>query len=227
MKGKLYGVGVGPGDKELITLKALNVLKQADVIAVPDTKGDRNVALDIVQEYVEGTELLFIDTPMTRDENILNLAHEAAANTICSLLDNGKTVAFITLGDATVYSTYIYVHRLVVAKGYDTEIIPGVTSFCAVGARLNESLCDKETPLLIIPAINDSIDELLKVPANKVIMKGGRTVEDIKEKLKEHDLYDNAKMISRVGFSDEAIYHSLDEVEGSKAYLSVIVVKGN
>ena len=78
---------------------------------------------------------------MVRDRSLLDGCYERIAEDICALLDQGRSVAFITLGDPTVYSTYIYVHRKVLARGYEAELIPGVPSFCAVAARLNTSLC--------------------------------------------------------------------------------------
>ena len=140
-KGKLYGVGVGPGDPELLTKKAERVLREADVVAVPDKGAGEKTALNIVADIVGGKELLYCPTPMVRDRAVLDGCYEKIADDICALLDAGKVVAFITLGDPTVYSTYIYVHKKVLARGYAAELVPGVPSFCAVAARLNTSLC--------------------------------------------------------------------------------------
>ena len=141
-KGKLYGVGVGPGDPELLTKKAERVLREADVVAVPDKGAGEKTALNIVADIVGGKELLYCPTPMVRDRAVLDGCYEKIADDICALLDAGKVVAFITLGDPTVYSTYIYVHKKVLARGYAAELVPGVPSFCAVAARLNTSLCE-------------------------------------------------------------------------------------
>ena len=109
-QGKLYGVGVGPGDPELVTRKAERILRGADVVAVPDKGAGEKTALHIVREFVEGKELLCCPTPMVRDRSLLDGCYERIAEDICALLDQGRSVAFITLGDPTVYSTYIYVH---------------------------------------------------------------------------------------------------------------------
>ena len=135
-RGILYGVGVGPGDPELITRKAQRIIAQAAVLAVPDKGSGEKTALTIAGELAEGKEILLCDAPMVRDEAALDAAYEANADRVCALLDGGKDVAFLTLGDPTVYSTYLYLHRKVVARGYEAEIIPGVPSFCAVAARL-------------------------------------------------------------------------------------------
>ena len=129
MRGMLYGVGVGPGDPELITRKAERVIRQSAVLAVPDAGRGEKTALNIVGELAEGKQLLSCAAPMVRDHEALNAAYERNADLVCAALDQGKDVAFITLGDPTVYSTYLYLHKKVVARGYDAQIIPGVPSF--------------------------------------------------------------------------------------------------
>ena len=113
MSGKLYGVGVGPGDPELITQKAARIIRQAHVVAVPDRGGGGQTARAIAGELLEGKEILTCATPMVRDREKVQAAYRRAAEDICALLEAGKDVAFLTLGDPTVYSTYIYIHRLV------------------------------------------------------------------------------------------------------------------
>ncbi len=151
-KGKLFGVGIGPGDKELITLKAVNTIKNADVIAIPDSLSGKNRAYEIIKEYIYEKEIIFIPMPMVKDKEHLKASHESGAELIINYLDKGRNTAFATLGDPSVYSTYMYIHRIVESKGYDVEMIAGVTSFCASAARLNISLCDGAEPLIIIPA---------------------------------------------------------------------------
>ncbi|MEG1430575.1 MAG: precorrin-2 C(20)-methyltransferase, partial [Oscillospiraceae bacterium] len=151
-EGRLYGIGVGPGDPELLTLKAVRLLGEADIIAVPDKGTGEKTALNIVKDFVVGKELLYCPTPMVRDGARLEACYEEIATKICDLLKAGKTVAFITLGDPTVYSTYIYVHKKVLARGYGAELIPGVPSFCAVAAELGVSLCEGGERLLVVPA---------------------------------------------------------------------------
>lgn len=101
MSGILYGVGVGPGDKKFLTLDAVEKLKNADIIAVPDTGGEKT-AMNIVSEFIQGKEILYCNMPMTRDEAKLKEGHESSADSIIHKLDEGLNVAFITLGDPTV-----------------------------------------------------------------------------------------------------------------------------
>lgn len=150
-KGTLYGVSVGPGDPENLTLKAVRVLKAADVIAAPSTGRNRQTALGIVADCIAGKPIVDCLTPMSKDLAVVARAHDKIADDICALLDEGKDVAFITLGDAGVYSTYYYTHERVVARGYRAEVVPGVTSFCDAAARLGRPLCEGSEPLLVVP----------------------------------------------------------------------------
>ena len=134
-RGTLFGVSVGPGDPELMTLKAVRIVRAADVVAVPDTGRGPGKAYHIAREYIAGKGLLTCATPMTRDPAATAAAHRKAADAICAFLDAGKDVAYLCLGDVSVYSSYHYVHRLVVERGYDAQIVPGVTPFCAAAAR--------------------------------------------------------------------------------------------
>ena len=152
------------------------------MLAVPDKGSGEKTALTIAGELAEGKEILLCDAPMVRDEAALDAAYEANADRVCALLDGGKDVAFLTLGDPTVYSTYLYLHRKVTARGYEAEIIPGVPSFCAVAARLGAALCEKSERLLIVPASHKDVDDCLDVDANLVFMKAGREIGALKEK---------------------------------------------
>ena len=135
MAGKLYGVGVGPGDPELLTLKALRLVKEAEVIALPGQVPEDTVAFKIVEgAYPElgKKELLAVPFPMSKDPEVLKSYHDAGAEKVKAVLDQGKDVVFLTLGDPTVYSTYLYIHHRLVAQGYETEIVCGITSFCCI-----------------------------------------------------------------------------------------------
>ena len=145
MKGKLYSVGVGPGDPELMTLKTVRLIKECDVLAIPQGDSDVLVAKNIVEGIVDLSkkEQLLVYMPMVKDHDVISKAHQKGADDIIKYLDQGKNVVFITLGCPTVYATCIYVHKLVLKAGYEALLVPGVTSFCAVAARLNVSLLRK------------------------------------------------------------------------------------
>lgn len=226
MRGTLYGVGVGPGDKKLLTLHAIETLRNADVIAVPDTGGERT-ALKIVEEYIAGKELKYCRMPMTRDTELLRQSHEACAEELCTLLDQGLSIAFITLGDPTVYSTYMYVHRLVSGKGHKAEIVNGIPSFCAAAGKLGVSLCDGKEALHIIPSSYEGYDDLLRLPGSKVLMKSGKKISQIKEKLGQLGLLENAKMVECCCMENERIYDSLMDLNEDSSYFSIILIKGD
>lgn len=225
MTGKLYGVGVGPGDPELLTLKALRLIKEAPVIAVPGTVPENTVAYKIVvQAYpaLAEKELLPIDMPMTKDHAKLRESHERGAKAVAAVLDQGKDVVFLTLGDTTVYSTYLYVHHRVEEMGYATEIVSGITSFCAVAARLNIGLVEKHEELHVIPA-SYQIEEALQLPGTKVLMKAGKKMAEVKATIKR--LGASAVMIENCGMPNEKIYRSVDEIPEDAGYYSLIIIK--
>lgn len=223
-KGKLWGVGVGPGDPELLTLKAVRVLEQADVILAPDTGKADKTALHIIKNHLNGKTPVLVPTPMTRDQDRLDQAYAAAARQIIACLDAGQQVAFITLGDPTVYSTYMYIHEIVRAQGYPVEVVPGVPSFCAAAARLNISLCQGTELLLVIPA-SHSAEALLDVPANKVFMKAGSAILELKKTLEERDMLDNAAMVENCSMENEQVYPDFRTLDKPSGYFSLVIVK--
>lgn len=230
MSGKLYGVGIGPGDPELVTLKAKRVLDEVSCIAVPKTASDReSVALSIVENLITGNkEILELVFPMSYDENVLESGWETAIGALKSKLDRGCDVALITLGDPTVYSTYIYVHKLLVSQGYDAEIIPGITSFCASAARAGVSLGENRESIAVVPSAYEceNLEGILEEFDNVVLMKVSRNLPGLINKLKEKGVCDRAVLVSKCGFEDEKVEYDLDKAaEGKTSYFSTMIVK--
>lgn len=224
-KGMLYGVGVGPGDPELLTIKASNILRAADVVAAPRTEGGGQAALDIAAPYIQGKPVLYCAAPMSRDRSAALASYREAAGEICSLLDRGKTVAFLTLGDPTVYSTYMNVHRMVREAGYEAALIPGVPSFCAAAARLGISLCEGSERLLIVPAGYPGLEGSLDVDANKVLMKAGRSLPALRDLLEKRGELENASLAANCGMDGEVILPRLADLTGPTGYFSLVVVR--
>ena len=222
--GKLYGVGVGPGDPELLTLKAVRVLREADVVLVPDSVKADKTALHIASAYLQNKTVETVTTPMVRDKAVVDAAYTAAAGRICALLDQGKQVAFLTLGDPTVYSTYMYIHEKVLARGYDVEVVPGVPSFCAAAARLNLSLCQGSEPLLIVPASHGA-EGLLDVKANKVFMKAGKSILELQSQLRDRGLLDHAAMVENCSMENERVYPRFADLQEASGYFSLVIAK--
>ena len=225
MAGKLYGIGVGPGDPELLTLKAVRLIKECEVIAVPGMKKEDTVSYNIVRQAVpeiETKECLEVDMPMSKDKKKLEASHQAAFEKIAGVLDTGKNVVFLTLGDPCVYSTYIYIHQRMVQAGYETEIVSGIPSFCAVSAALNQGLVEKDQMLHVIPS-SYGIEEDINLKGTKVLMKAGRKIGQVKKQLKERNA--QAVMVENCGMEQEKVYHSVEEIPEQAGYYSLIIVK--
>lgn len=230
MQGKLYGVGVGPGDPELLTLKALRLIKENEVIAVPGKDIQASVAYQIVKgayEDLDKKTLIPVAMPMTKDPQVLKTNHDKAADQVEDYLREGKNVVFLTLGDTTVYSTYLYVHKRILERGYEAEIVSGITSFCAVAARLNMGLVEADQPLHVIPATYKAqeMDEILQLPGTKVLMKTGKKMKQVKESIEKSG--QKAVMIENCGMPSEKIYRSAEEIPEDSGYYSLIIVKEN
>ena len=209
MNGTLYGVGIGPGDPELITLKAVRIIEQSPVIAVPKTGESRRVALSIAEQtipHIHEKEVLSLHFPMTKDKCMIDTNRDEIAKQIIDILKEGKDIAFLTLGDPSVYSTYWYIHQRVVKQGYQAQMIAGVPSFCAVAAKLGISLAEAEQPLHIIPGSYPCTEQMKKL-------------------LKQYGYYDNAKMVQNCGLEQEHIFQSLDDATNEASYFSIIVCK--
>ena len=195
-KGIFYGVGVGPGDPELLTVKALRTLERCPVIAAPQTKSGEMLALDIVRRAaaLEGKTILPLFFTMARDKSQQRAAHEAAADAIAAHLTAGRDVAMLNLGDVSIYATFGYIMDILRERGYEAVMIPGVPSFCAAAARLGLSLVSGETPLHIVPAGDPAS---LELPGTKVLMKAGKRLPQVREALTARGLLEQAAMVER------------------------------
>lgn len=229
-KGKMYGLGVGPGDSELMTVKAARIVAEADVIITPKTeKKDGSVAFNIAKPYIsKKTEIVPVVFPMNLNDEWAD-AWKTAQETIVKYLDAGKDVVFLTLGDPMFYSTYMYVYRLVDEAGYEIETVPGITAFCAIGSHLGYPIVEDEEILCIIPATapKEKIDRALAACDDAVIMKVYKRFDKIQELLLKHDMADNGVMISRIGLDDEQVVRGLADMDPNTNlnYLTTILTK--
>lgn len=230
MAGIFYGIGVGPGNPELLTLKAVNVIREVDVIIAPKTeKKEDSLALSIARPYLkDNVEIVKQVFPMVVNFEQSPESWESNKNEILGLLQAGKKVAFLTLGDPMFYSTYIYVFRLLENCGYEIETIPGVPAFCAIGSKLGYPLVEGNDILSIIPATatEEKIKEVIAVTDNVVMMKVYKNFPEIVDVLNENELTDKAVMISRCGLPDEMIIRDLEVAKEQKVnYLSTILAR--
>jgi precorrin-2/cobalt-factor-2 C20-methyltransferase len=226
MAGKLYGIGVGPGDPELLTLKALKCISACDALAVPGKQKEETAAYRIVLQAapeIAKKECLELEMPMTKDKEKLANSHREAFGSIKEALDQGKQIGFLTLGDPCIYSTYIYMHKLAAEAGYETEIINGIPSFCAVSAKLNQGLVEQSQMLHILPSTY-GVEEGMDLPGTKVLMKPGKKLKSIKEKLSEYP-DSRVSMVERCGMPKERVYHGAQEIPEQTGYYSLLIVK--
>lgn len=227
-RGILYGVGVGPGNPELLTVKALKVIRDADVIALPVSRtADKKqvTAYQIVKKIypeIDKKRILFLSMPMIKDKETLQQIHAEGAERVCQELDKGEDIAFLTLGDVSIYSTFLYIQKLVEQAGYETCVIPGVPSFCAVAAALKTGLGEMGDAIHILPGSYD-ISEGMKLTGTKVLMKSGSKIGKVKEELQKYD--GQIQMVTNCGMEEEHIYRSLEDIPEQAGYYSLIIAK--
>lgn len=226
--GKFYGVGVGPGDPRLLTLQAVDVLQSVDIVAIPKSKLDReSVAWDIAKIHCpSNVRLVELEMPMTADQQVLAKAWQDGAQALLTELKQGKSVAFITLGDPSLYSTYSYLLNILQAELPQECIttVPGITAMSAAAARTNLPLATGDEPLLILPSTED-VGEFLNFP-NLVLMKVSRRLPEILTLLEEHER--KAVLLTRLGQAGEKIRwepKAKDFTSEKIDYLSLLLVK--
>ena len=225
MKGTVYGVGVGPGDPELMTLKAVRLIKENDVIALPGKAARETVAYKIaagaVPEIAE-KELVSINMPMTKDRDALAAAHRKGAEQIEKYLDAGKNVVFLTLGDSTVYCTFSYLQHILEEDGYSVELVNGIPSFCAAAARLGTSLTEWDEMLHILPAVHKA-QELQDLPGNLVLMKSASHMAEVKDALRKSGR--KVCAVENCTMENEKVYKDLEEIPDDAGYFSLLIAK--
>ncbi|MBO4456546.1 MAG: precorrin-2 C(20)-methyltransferase [Butyrivibrio sp.] len=222
--GCLYGIGVGPGDPELLTLKALRIMNGCEVIAHPGNDCGCGVALSFVEQVVERFDekkIISCEVPMTKDAEVLNSAYEKNVSVICSHLDAGEDVAFLNLGDPTIYGSYMVIHEKVRELGYEAHIISGVPSFCAAAAALDEELCRRSEELHIIPATY-GIEEALQLSGTKVFMKSGKNYQELRKVLKDRKL--QVLVVCNASMEQQMCYRGVDEMPEEAGYLTLVIV---
>lgn len=223
--GTLYGTGVGPGDPKFMTLLAVETIRKCPVIAVPASSREKAVSYRIAAGVVENLDdklCLVCSIPMTKDQMRLDAAYENAAEEIIRELEQGKDVAYLVLGDPTIYASYIYIHRIVRDRGYCTKIISGVPSFCAAAARLNDSLCDRTEQLHIIPSGSD-VETALAYHGTKVLMKTASGREQVRRLLKTRQ--GTCHVVENCGMEDEKVYSHLEDLPQEGGYLTTTIIK--
>ena len=229
--GTLYGIGVGPGDPELITLKALKVLERVPhIFASCSTKNNYSLALNIVRSHLNGACLEHLPFPMTRDPQALRAAWESNARRVLEVLGAGADAAFVTLGDPLTYSTFGYLLKTMKRLNPSIRIItiPGITSYAAAAALTQLPLTEGEESFFVVSGAMGAarLREVLDKTDNIVMLKTYRHFDDIYRALEELNLLDRATCISRCGLEGETVVDDLRSLKGRPLpYLSMIIIK--
>lgn len=232
--GTFYGIGVGPGDPELITMKAVKILNRVNIVyAAASTKNNHSLAVNIARAHIpESTTVRMLRFPMTRDKNQTRKTWQSHAQTIIAELEKGKNVAFLTLGDSMTYSTYGYILRYVQAIAPHLEVytVPGITSYQAAAARLNTPLVEGEETLMVVSGAKggNRLRDLEGKPETVVFLKAYRNVKDIQAAVGETGKYSSCVGVKNCGHPNEEIILDIRELsERSPDYWTLILAKQN
>ncbi len=232
VKGKLFAIGLGPGDPDLLTVKAVKILKSVDTIIVPKARiKSESVARDIVSRAL-GENLPFVEIvfPMSRDKKKCENHWNKAADDILNLLNQGKDVAFVTLGDVSLYSTFSYLEMTLRRKDLSVkaELVPGISSIQLAAVKFDKPLAlgDETYGVYPLPSDISDLDSALAEHQTVMIMKIGSRLGELKSYLEKKGLLDRSDFIRRAGFPDEYLSHSLKDLnESETGYLSIMMVK--
>ena len=229
---KFYGIGTGPGDSTLVTIKAVNTIKRLDILYTPEPKkGGDSLALSIVKEYVpDAVEIKQRHFPMNNDSVEKMASWDAIAAEIKDDVKAGKEVGFITLGDPMIYSTYVYIMERLMDE-IEVETIPGISSFSNIASNQNFPLVMDTDPLMVIPCTmeEEKIDAALQTYDCFVLMKVYKNFKEIVQKLEKYDLIDSAILVSNSSQEREVVYKDLRDVHLQEkiSYFSTILVNRN
>ena len=231
--GTLYGIGVGPGDPELMTVKGASLLRECRHVFVPKARTEANsLALSIAKTYLrEQAEIHELVFPMSADEEELSAHWRKNANKISNILRRGEDACFITLGDPYLYSTFIYLVRELRQLQPEVRIVsvPGVTAFSAAASLCAFPVGEGRDGVTIIPAVED-IEHIRRVLQDKgtvILMKIGRRLREVIDLLEEEDVIDGSVFVSRVGMADQRLetdLRNLRDAAPEMGYLSIILV---
>jgi precorrin-2/cobalt-factor-2 C20-methyltransferase len=235
--GTLYGIGVGPGAPDLLTVRAVNVLKQCLVICVPASTGRRSYAETIIESYVDPNrqEIVPVHFPMQRVLEQALPARNAAVSTVLSYLQSGKDVAFVTEGDPLLYSTFGYLLEAVRHEdsSMHIEVIPGVTSITAAAASAHIPLTMWDEGLAIVPAkyvleqqSQEHIRSLFQLFTTVAFLKVNSVFDTLLDRLEELDLVQHAVLVRRCSTEAEEVVFDVQRLRGQPVeYFSLVIVR--
>lgn len=226
---KFYGIGIGPGDSSLLTLKAVETIQNLDILYTPESKKDGDsLALSIVSKYIpKGLEIKSRYFPMNFNNGEKINAWNQIAQEMISDVKCGKNVGFVTLGDPMIYSTYVYIMERLIDY-VEVETIPGISSFSNIASNQNFPLVMDKKPLIVIPCTmeEEKIDYALQNYSCIVLMKVYKNLKLIISKLEQYELIDSAILVSNSSQEGEIVYTNLRDLnlEEKISYFSTILV---
>ncbi|MGF6888399.1 precorrin-2 C20-methyltransferase/precorrin-3B C17-methyltransferase [Nocardia sp. GAS34] len=235
-RGKLWGVGLGPGDPELVTVKAARIIGAADVIAFHSARHGRSISRGIAAAYMRPGQLeehlIYPVTTETTDhpggyQGAIDEFYERAAATLAGHLEAGRTVALLAAGDPLFYSSYMHMHRRLAGR-FDAEIIPGITSVSAASAALGTPLVEGDQVLTVLPGTlpADELARRLAAADAAVIMKLGRTYPGVRQALSDAGRIDDAYYVERASTGRQRVLRAADVADDEVPYFAITVVPG-
>ncbi len=234
--GTFYGIGVGPGDPELLTVKGARLIGACDCVVVPKSRMKKeSIALAIAKRYIsEGAEIVEQVYPMTSDKALLKEHWNQAAIEVLARLRKPQDVCFLTLGDPLFYSTHIYLLRCLKAlePNLKTVTVPGIMAMGAASAITDFPLGEAKNPVCVVPAADDlaATRRAIEGGGNVVLMKVGDRLQPILALLEELNVIDRAVFVAKAGQDDEVVVTDLRKLELSDpktGYLSIILIDAN
>lgn len=235
-QGTLYGIGVGPGDPEWMTVKAVRVLSACRHVCVPKSgAASDSVALQIAQGYLRPDAVVHEQPfPMTSDPCVLRRNWQQAAQEVYEILRGGNDCCFLTLGDALLYSTYTYLLRELQAIDPTVRVVtvPGITAFSAAAALSNRSVGEGKQLVTIVPASDDfgQFTAALERGGTVVLMKVGRRLERVLDELETRNLLDRAVFVSHAGLPQQYVETDVRRLRGlpeKAGYLSILMIQAS
>ncbi len=232
--GTLYGIGIGPGDPDLITVKGAQLLSQCSQVVVPKaSESADSLALQIIKKHLNPMAVVHkLAFPMTVRQDLLEARWHESAAYVASILFDGEDVCFSTLGDSFLYSTYIYLVRALRDASPSVRIvtIPGVAAFSVAAAITEFAVGEGKNPVTIVPTADDltGLRDALRHRGTVVIMKIGKRLDAVLDLLEEHHAIETSVFASHVGMSDEQVETDLRRLKGcdqKAGYLSIILTK--
>ena len=226
--GMFYAVGVGPGNPAWMTRVACDVLGFCPVIAAPKNAAGEMAALEVARGAVDLSRksILPLKFTVARAKSTRKAEYVRSAGSIARVLDAGLSVAMVNLGDVSIYATAYYVLDELRRQGYATQMIPGITSFCAVAATLGTSLTDMDAPLHIYPGETDNLDTALELSGTKVLMKSGKTIGETAAALSCRGLAKEASMVADCGMPSQKVFSEMTDLPENVGVFSTVIVPG-